>query len=62
MRLSEKAIQEFKELYLKEQGVRLSTDEAREKAESFIALMEIIGRPIPGVDYPIEVEQKESPE
>jgi len=54
MRLSQEAIQEFKEIYQREFGKAISDDEARKIGERFIGFMEIILRPIPGVDYPID--------
>jgi len=57
MRLSQKAIDEFKKIHLQEFGGSLSDGEAREIAERFINLMEIICRPIPGVDFPIDEDK-----
>ena len=54
MRLSEESIDEFKKVYLNEFKKELSQGEAREIAERFINLMEIVYRPIPGIDYPAE--------
>jgi hypothetical protein len=54
MRLSQEAIQEFKKIYRREYGQNLSNVQAREMAERFMNLMEIICRPIPGVDLPID--------
>ena len=52
MRLSPEAIQEFQKIYRREFGKTISDDEARMIAERFITLIEVILRPIPGVDYP----------
>jgi predicted translin family RNA/ssDNA-binding protein len=52
MRLSEEIIDEFKKVYLDEFKKELSQGEARTMAERFINLMEIVYRPIPGIDYP----------
>jgi len=60
MRLSPEAIQEFKKIHQREFGQTLSDAEAREMAERFMNLMEIVCRPIPGVDYPNE-ENIDSP-
>ena len=57
MRLSPEAIQEFQEIYRREFGKAISDDEARKIAERFITLIEIILRPIPGVDYPFNKEK-----
>ena len=54
MRLSQEAIQEFKKIHQQEFGQTLSDAEAREMAERFLNLMEIVCRPIPGVDFPID--------
>lgn len=58
MRLNQKAIDEFKKIHLQEFGESLSDGEAREIAERFINVMEIICRPIPGVDFPIDEDKK----
>ena len=57
MRLSQKAIDEFKIIHFQEFGESLSNGEAREMAERFINVMEIICRPIPGVDFPIDEDK-----
>ena len=54
MRLSVEAIQEFREIYQREFGKAISDDEAQKIAERFMNLMEIVCRPIPGVDYSID--------
>ena len=54
MRLSQEAIAKFKKIHQQEFGETLSDDEAREMAERLIRVMEIVYRPIPGVDYPLE--------
>jgi hypothetical protein len=48
MELSQKAVEEFKEIYQKEFGKKLSDSEAQELAENLISLFKIIYRPIPG--------------
>jgi hypothetical protein len=57
MRLSQKAIDDFQKIHLQEFGENLSDGEAREMAERFINLMEIICRPIPGIDFPIDEDK-----
>jgi len=57
MRLSEEAIREFQKIYQREFGKTISDDEARKIAERFITLIEIILRPIPGVDFSIDEEK-----
>jgi hypothetical protein len=47
MELSQKAIEEFKEIYQREFGKKLSDLEAQELAENLISLFKIIYRPIP---------------
>lgn len=47
MRLSKKAIKEFKEIYYKEFGRTISDEEAQEKGQSLLSLFKIIYRPIP---------------
>ena len=47
MRLSERAIKKFKEIYKEEFGEKLSNQEAMEKATKFLNLMRVIMRPIP---------------
>ncbi len=54
MRLSEKAIKEFKEIYFREYGKSISDDEAQEMGQRLISLFRIIYRPIPGRDYPLK--------
>ena len=54
MLLSNKGVQEFKEIYKREFGEEISDDEAMEASDRFMTVMEIICRPIPGVDFPIE--------
>jgi len=56
MRLSPEAIKEFQEIYRREFGKTISDDEARKIAERFITLIEVILRPIPGVDFPFDKE------
>ena len=57
MRLSPEAIKEFQEIYRREFGKTISDEEARKIAERFMNLMEIVCRPIPGVDFPIDEEK-----
>ena len=47
MRLSKEAIKEFKEIYYKEFGERISDKEAQEMGASLLSLFKIIYRPIP---------------
>jgi len=47
MRLSKKAIKEFKEIYYKEFGKIISDEEAQEKGQSLLSLFKIIYRSIP---------------
>jgi len=47
MRLSKKAIKEFKEIYYREFGKVLSKEEAREKGQRLLSLFKIIYRAIP---------------
>lgn len=50
--LSEEAIKDLKEVYLKEYGKYISDEEAQEIGERLISLFKIIYRPIPGKDTP----------
>ena len=47
MRLSKEAIKEFKEIYYKEFGERISDKEAQEMGANLLSLFKIIYRPIP---------------
>jgi len=47
MRLSKEAIKEFKEIYYKEFGEKISGPEAQELGANLISLFKIIYRPIP---------------
>lgn len=47
MFLSNKAVQEFKEIYEKEFGEKLTDGEYRIRAENFLRLMALITKPIP---------------
>ena len=47
MALSNKAIQEFKEIHKKEFGEDLSNEEAQEMGENLLDLFRVIYRPIP---------------
>jgi hypothetical protein len=58
MRLSKRAIEEFKEIYFREYGKYLSDEEAQEMGQRLISLFRIIYRPIPGKDVPIKETKK----
>lgn len=47
MSLSKKAINEFKEIYEKEFGGKISDAQAREMGENLISLFKVIYRPLP---------------
>jgi hypothetical protein len=47
MKLSKKAIEEFKEIYLRQFGQEITNEEAQELGSNLIALFKIICRPIP---------------
>ena len=47
MRLSKRAIKEFKEIYYREFGSIISDEEAQEKGQSLLSLFKIIYRSIP---------------
>lgn len=47
MRLSHKAVQEFREIYKREFGKQLSEAEAREIAERVMRVFAIVLRPLP---------------
>lgn len=47
MRLSKEAIEEFKEIYLREFGQKITDEEAQELGLNLISLFKIICRPIP---------------
>ena len=47
MYLPDEAVQEFKEIYEKEFGEKLSEGEYRIRAENFLRLMVLITKPIP---------------
>lgn len=47
MRLEEKDVQEFIELWKAEFGEELSTEAAREHASRFLDLYELLARPLP---------------
>lgn len=53
MRLSKKAIKEFKEIYFEEFGERISDEEAHEMGENLLSLFRIIYQPIPKDDKQI---------
>jgi hypothetical protein len=50
MRLSREAIKEFKHIYFKEFGERITDKEAQELGENLLSLFEIIYRLIPKAD------------
>ncbi|HWY80274.1 MAG TPA: hypothetical protein VNW29_08000 [Candidatus Sulfotelmatobacter sp.] len=54
--LSQKALDEFKQIYLDESKVALSDQEAQEKAEKLLLLMKTIYRQIPKNEYENEYE------
>lgn len=45
--LSQKAIEEFKQIMKEEQGIELSDERAREAAERLLSLFRVIYRPLP---------------
>ena len=47
MKLSKKAINEFKEIYFHEFGQQITDEEAQELGSNLISLFKIICRPIP---------------
>ena len=47
MRLSKRAIKEFKEIYYREFGSIISDEEAQEKGQSLLSLFKIIYRAVP---------------
>lgn len=47
MKLPEKAVREFQEIYFKEFGEKLSYSEAEKMGQDLIGLFEIIMKPIP---------------
>ena len=47
MGLSKKAIKEFKKIYFKEYGEKISDEIAKEKGQRLLSLFKIIYRPIP---------------
>jgi len=49
MRLSKQAIREFKDIYHKEFGRKISDQEAQELGANLISLFKIIYRPVPEV-------------
>jgi len=61
MRLSKKAIKEFKEIYYREFGKIISDEEAQEKGQSLLSLFKIIYRAIPP-DKNDENDNKNTPE
>ena len=52
MRLNKEAIEEFKEIYLREFGQTITDEEARDLGLNLISLFEIICRPVPGQTKP----------
>ncbi|MBU0578612.1 hypothetical protein KKE34_02160 [Patescibacteria group bacterium] len=55
--LTDKAIQEFREIYKKEHGIELSNDEARDAAERLISFFELLHK----IDRGEEVTKKRKP-
>lgn len=51
MRLSEKAISEFKKIYSEELGVDLSKEQANEFGVSLLHLFRLVYRPIPTLKH-----------
>jgi len=49
MELTQKAIEELKEIYYQETGEKISDKEAKEMGENLLFLFKIICRPIPEV-------------
>jgi len=49
MRLSKEAIKEFKDIYYKEFGEKISGPEAQEMGANLLSLFKIIYRPIPEI-------------
>jgi hypothetical protein len=47
MKLSKKAIKEFREIYLEENGIELEEEKAEIKALSFLMVIKIIYKPVP---------------
>jgi len=47
MRLRKQAIKEFKEIYYKEFGERISDEEAKEMGENILSLFKLVYQPIP---------------
>ena len=61
MKLSKRAIKEFKDIYYREFGKIISDEEAQEKGQSLLSLFKIIYRPIPP-DNNDENDNKNTPE
>lgn len=51
MKLSQKAIEEFKAIYSQDYGVELDNEKAREEATSFFHAMRAVYKPIPKDHY-----------
>jgi hypothetical protein len=47
MKLSEEAIEEFRDIYYREYGKKISDEEAQEMGQNLLSLFKIIYRPIP---------------
>lgn len=45
--LSEKAVEEYRQIYKERFGTDLALEEARERAERFMRLFQVVYRPIP---------------
>lgn len=52
MRLSNKAINDFKKIYLEEFGIKLTDDETNQKGLRLLNFIKLIYRPIPTINYP----------
>lgn len=52
MRLTTKAIADFKQIYQTHFGNSIEDDEAEKLADNFLGLMSIVLRPVPHPDFP----------
>ena len=50
MELSKQSIQEFKQIYLEDYGIKLTNEQAFELACKFFAMMQVVCRKIPEKD------------
>lgn len=62
MGLSKEAIKEFKEIYYKEFGERISDDKAQEMGTNLLLLFKIIYRPVPEAKEQNAVNEKPNSE